>query len=215
MFSHSVSYARAVPAYGRFTGVLLSAVVAVLIWSGIDPKDRLTWWLEVAPALVGLGILGAVRRRFRFTPLVQSLIALHIILLAVGGHYTYAEVPLGRWAAEHFDLGRNHYDRLGHLAQGFVPALIAREIIVRRAIIPRRGWVSFFVVSTAMAISGLYELVEFAAAMAYGQNADAFLGGQGDVWDTQKDMTCALAGALCAIVFFSRWHDRQLERNGG
>jgi putative membrane protein len=202
----------AVPRYGRFTAGLLAATLAVLIWSGIAPKDRLTWWLEVAPAIAGLVVLFAIRARFRFTPLVQTLIALHMILLAVGGHYTYAEVPLGNWASEVFGLGRNHYDRLGHFAQGFVPALIAREIIVRRQIIPRKGWVAFFVVCTAMAISAVYELVEFATAVIYGQNADAFLGGQGDVWDTQKDMCCALVGALCAIAFFSRWHDRQLDR---
>ena len=197
--------------YGRFTASLLAATIAVLIWSGIAPKDRLTWWLEVAPALAGLAVLFATRRRFRFTPLVQTLIALHMILLAVGGHYTYAEVPLGSWAAEHFGLGRNHYDRLGHFAQGFVPALIAREIIIRREIIVRKGWVAFFVICTAMAISAVYELIEFATALIYGQNADAFLGGQGDVWDTQKDMTCALIGALCAIAFFSRWQDRQIR----
>jgi putative membrane protein len=202
-----------VPVYGRFTAILLAAVLAVLVWSGIGPKDRLTWWLEVAPALIGVAVLFAIRRRFRFTPLVQTLIALHMILLAVGGHYTYAEVPLGDWAAVLFGFGRNHYDRLGHFAQGFVPALIAREIIVRRRIIPARGWTFFFVVCTAMAISAVYELIEFATAIMYGQNADAFLGGQGDVWDTQKDMTCALVGALCAIAFFSRWQDRQIERS--
>jgi len=198
------------PAYGRFTAMLLAAVIAVLIWSAIAPKDRLTWWLEAGPALIGLAVLFALRRRFRFTPLVQTLIALHMILLAVGGHYTYAEVPLGDWAAVLFGFHRNHYDRLGHFAQGFVPALIAREIIIRRGLIPKRGWTSFFVVCVAMAISAVYDLIEFAAAMIYGQNADAFLGGQGDVRDTQKDITCALVGALLAVIFFGRWHDRQL-----
>ncbi len=198
------------PVYGRFTSCLLAAVVAVVVWSGIAPKDRLTWWMEVAPTLLGLVILFAVRKRFRFTPLLQTLIALHMILLAVGGHYTYAEVPLGFWLRDAFDLGRNHYDRLGHFVQGFVPALITREIVIRRQIIPRRGWIAFFVVCTAMAISAVYELIEWIAAVLYGQNADAFLGGQGDIWDTQKDMACALVGAICAVVFFSRWHDRQL-----
>lgn len=201
------------PAYGRLTFCLLAAVLAVLVWSGIGPKDRMTWWLEVAPALVGLVVLFFTRQRFRFTPLVQTLIALHMILLVVGGHYTYAEVPLGHWFADTFNLGRNHYDRVGHLAQGFVPALIAREIIIRRGIIVKRGWIGFFVVCVAMMISAVYELIEWIAAVIYGQNADAFLGGQGDIWDTQKDMACALVGAICALVFFSRWHNRQLERN--
>ncbi len=199
------------PAYGRYTSFLLAAVVAVVVWSGITPKDRLTWWMEVTPTLLGLIALFLTRENFRFTPLLQTLIALHMILLAVGGHYTYAEVPLGFWLRDAFDLGRNHYDRLGHFAQGFVPALIAREIVIRREIIQRRGWIAFFVVCTAMAISAVYELVEWIAAVIYGQNADAFLGGQGDIWDTQKDMACALVGSICAVVLFSRWHDRQLS----
>ena len=200
------------PNYNRLTWWLLAAIVAVLVWSGIGPKDRMTWWLEVAPAFLGLGVLFFTRRNFRFTPLLQWLIALHMILLAVGGHYTYAEVPFGRWVGEVLHLGRNHYDRLGHFAQGFVPALIGREIIIRRRIISSRGWTGFFVVCVAMAISAVYELLEWIAAAIYGQNADAFLGGQGDVWDTQKDMACALVGAICAVVLFSRWHDWQLNQ---
>lgn len=199
------------PAYTRFTLGLLAAVLAVLIWSGIGPKDRMTWWLEAAPALIGLAVLVAIRRRFRFTPLLQTFIALHMILLAVGGHYTYAEVPLGDWIRDTFHLGRNHYDRFGHFAQGFVPALIAREIIIRRGIITVPGWSGFFVVCAAMAISAIYELIEWIAAVIYGSNADAFLGGQGDIWDTQKDMACALVGAACALLVFSRWHDRQMQ----
>ena len=197
--------------YSRITYFLLGAVLAVLIWSGIAPKDRMTWWLEVAPALLGLVVLVAARKKFQFTLLVQTLIALHIILLAVGGHYTYAEVPLGNWLRDAFHLGRNHYDRLGHFAQGLVPALIAREIILRRGIIVSRRWTAFFVVCTAMAISAVYELVEWLSAVIYGSNADAFLGGQGDIWDTQKDMACALVGAVCAVVLVSRWQDRQLR----
>ncbi len=203
------------PAYGRYTLFLLAAVLAVLVWSGIAPKDRLTWWMEVAPALLGLVVLVGTRRRFRFTPLLQTFIALHMILLAVGGHYTYAEVPLGNWLSDLFHLGRNHYDRLGHLMQGFVPALIAREIILRGNIIRGRGWIVFFVICTALAISSVYELTEWTAAVIYGQNADAFLGGQGDIWDTQKDMACALLGASLALIFASRWQDRQLARGGG
>jgi len=199
------------PGYNRYTCFLLAVVLVVIIWSGILPHDRLTWWLEVAPALLGLAVLFAFRRKFQFTPLVQTLIGLHTILLAVGGHYTYAQVPLGNWVRDVFNLGRNHYDRLGHVAQGFVPALITREIILRRNLISR-GWISFFVICTAMAISALYELTEWLAAVTCGSNADAFLGGQGDIWDTQKDMTCALVGAVCAVAFFGRWQDRQLRK---
>ncbi len=197
-------------AYNRLTVFLLIGVLLSLVWSGIAPKDRMTWWLEVAPAIAGLITIFLIRARFRFTPLLQTLIALHMLLLIVGGHYTYAEVPLGHWLADIFHLGRNHYDRFGHFAQGFVPALIAREVIVRRGIIRGRGWTAFFSAATAMAISAIYELVEWIAAVIYGQNADAFLGGQGDIWDTQKDMACALVGATYAVLFISRWHDRQL-----
>jgi putative membrane protein len=200
-----------VPSYNRFTLFLLVAVIGVLVWSGIAPKDRLTWWLEVMPALIGLAVLFATRNRFRFTPLVQTLIALHMILLAVGGHYTYAEVPLGDWARDAFHLSRNHYDRLGHFAQGLVPALIAREIIIRRHIINSRGWTSFFILCTAMAISAVYELVEWISALIYGKNAEAFLGGQGDIWDTQEDMACALLGAALALLLVRHWQDRQLR----
>lgn len=202
------------PRYRSYSASLLLIVAAVFVWSGIAPKDRLTWWLEITPAFIGLAALLATRRKFRFTPLLQTLIALHMILLAVGGHYTYAEVPLGTWIAHAFHLARNHYDRLGHFAQGLVPALIAREIIIRRGIIVRPGWISFFIVCVAMAISAVYELTEWTAATIYGQNADAFLGGQGDPWDTQKDMACALVGACAAVLFFRHWHDRELAANG-
>ena len=166
------------PVYGRFTWCLLVAVLAVLVWSGLWPKDRLTWWLEVAPALIGLAVLVFSRRSFRFTPLLQTLIALHMILLAVGGHYTYAEVPLGHWFAEVFNLGRNHYDRLGHFAQGLVPPLIAREIIIRRGIVRSRAWIFFFAICSAMTISAVYELIEWISAMIYGQNAMRFSAGK-------------------------------------
>ena len=198
------------PPYNRLTFSLLATVLAVVIWSSIGPKDRLTWWLEVAPTLIGLLVLFALRNQSRFTPLLQTLIAAHMILLAVGGHYTYAEVPIGDWFRDTFHLGRNHYDRFGHFAQGFVPALIAREIIRRRDIIPSRRWTAFFAVCAAMTISAVYELIEWIAATIYGQNADAFLGGQGDIWDTQKDMACALVGATLALLLLSRWHDRQI-----
>jgi putative membrane protein len=201
--------------YNRYTACLVAAVVAVIIWSGVHPADRITWWLEVTPALIGLIVLWLTRRRFIFTPLLQTLVALHMILLAVGGHYTYAEVPLGNWARDVLNLGRNHYDRLGHFAQGFVPALIAREIVIRRNVIPSRAWAAFFAGCAAMTISAVYELIEWITAVIYGANADAFLGGQGDIWDTQKDMACALAGAVTALLACASWHDRQLARQPG
>jgi putative membrane protein len=201
--------------YNRYTAGLLAVVLAVIIWSGVQPADRMTWWLEVVPALIGLIVLWFTRRRFIFTPLLQTLIALHMILLAVGGHYTSAEVPLGNWAREFFHLGRNHYDRLCHFAQGFVPALIAREIVIRRKVIPSRAWAAFFAGCAAMTISAVYELIEWITAVIYGANADAFLGGQGDIWDTQKDMACALVGAISALIVCARWHDHQLARHPG
>lgn len=163
------------------------------------------------PALIGLVVLFATRHRFRFTPLLQTLIALHMILLAVGGHYTYAEVPLGNWVREAFHLGRNHYDRLGHFAQGLVPALIAREIVIRRRIMQSRGWTNFFALCAAMTVSAVYELVEWLSALFYGASASAFLGGQGDIWDTQEDMACALVGATVALLLVRHWQDRQLQ----
>ncbi len=190
---------------------LLAAVLAVLGWSGFAPYDRLTWWLEVAPALLGLVALGVTWRRFRLTDLALTLIALHMILLCVGGKYTYALVPLGDWVRDAFHLHRNHYDRLGHFAQGLVPAIIAREIFIRNKVVPSRSWRAFFVIVTCLAISALYELLEWIAALTNGEAASAFLGTQGDVWDTQTDMALALVGAVCALVFFSGWHDRQLR----
>lgn len=194
-----------------FHFALLAAVLVVLGWSGFAPYDRLTWWLEVAPALLGLVALGFTWRRFRLTDLALTLIALHMILLCVGGKYTYALVPLGDWVRDAFHLHRNHYDRLGHFAQGLVPAIIAREIFIRKEVVPSRSWRVFFVIATCLAISALYELFEWIAALTNGEAASAFLGTQGDVWDTQTDMALALVGAVCALVFFSEWHDRQLR----
>ena len=191
---------------------LLAAVLAVLAWSAAAPFDRLTWWLEVAPALVGLVVIAANWRRFRITDLVLTFIALHMILLCVGGHYTYALVPAGDWVKDALHLSRNHYDRLGHVAQGFVPALIARELLIRLRVVASAGWRRFFIVCIAMAISAVYELVEWITALVAGEASDSFLGTQGDVWDTQTDMALALVGAVCALAFFARWHDRQLGR---
>jgi putative membrane protein len=196
----------------RLPIALLAIVAGVLVWSGIRPFDYPTWFLEVMPALAGLVILTATWRRFPFTPLLYVLMAAHMILLAVGGHYTYALVPAGRWFADWFHLSRNHYDRLGHLAQGLVPAMIARELLIRLRVVSSAAWRNFFIVSICLAISAAYELIEWSTALVLGQMSDSFLGTQGDPWDTQTDMFCALVGAVTALVFLSRWHDAQLRR---
>jgi len=192
--------------------VALLIVAAVFVWSAIAPHDRFTWLLEVFPVLVGIPVLIYLYPRFRFTPLVTGLIAVHAVILMVGGKYTYAEVPLGFWLARTFHFTRNHYDRIGHLAQGFVPALIAREVLIRRSPLGRGRWLPFFVVSFCLALSALYELIEFWTALATGSASEAFLGTQGDPWDTQWDMMLALIGAILAFTLLGRWHDRQLSR---
>jgi putative membrane protein len=194
--------------------VLLVAVVAALIWSGIRPHDRYTWLLEVAPVLIGVPILIATRRRFPLTPLLYRLLFLHALVLIVGGKYTYAQVPAGFWVQEAFGLARNHYDRLGHLAQGFVPAMLARELLRRSTPLQPGGWLFFLITCVALAFSAFYELIEWWTALASGSAADAFLGTQGDVWDTQWDMFLALVGALSAQLLLTRVHERQLARLG-
>ncbi len=186
----------------------------VLVWSGIEPKDRLTWVLEVAPAVIGFGVLAYTYNSFRLTPLLYLLILLHAILLMVGGHYTYAEVPLFDYLREPLGFTRNNFDKLGHLFQGFVPALIAREILIRRAVIASAGWRDFFIICFALALSAFYELIEWWVALASGESAEAFLGTQGYVWDTQSDMWLALVGAVVALLALGRIHDRQMERLG-
>jgi putative membrane protein len=190
---------------------LLGLVLAVLVWSGIAPHDRFTWLLEVAPVLIGLPIVLATHRRFPLTPLLSVLLALHAIILMVGGKYTYALVPAGFWVQEWLGLARNHYDRLGHFAQGFVPAILAREILWRTS--PLRGsrWLGFVVVSICLGFSAFYELIEWWTAAASGEAAEAFLGTQGDPWDTQWDMFLALIGALTSLLLLSRLHARQLS----
>jgi putative membrane protein len=191
---------------------LLAIVAAVFVWSGLEPHDRFTWVLEVFPVIIGLPLPIYFHPRFRFTPLVSTLMAIHAVILMVGGRYTYAEVPLGFRIQEWFGFARNHYDRIGHFAQGFVPAMVAREILIRRS--PLRGtrWLPFVAVCFCLAFSALYELIEFWTALATGEQAEAFLGTQGDPWDTQWDMMLALIGAIAALVLLSRWHDRQLRR---
>ena len=190
--------------------VSLVAVLAVLVWSGIAPADRFTWWLEVAPVLIGLPIAVATHRRFPLTPLVTVLLAAHAAILAVGGHWTYADVPLGFWVERAFGFTRNHYDRLGHFAQGFVPAVLAREVLVRRSPLAGSRWLPFLVVCVCLAASAAYELVEWWTAVLTSDGATAFLGTQGDPWDTQWDMAMALVGAVAALALLSRVHDRQL-----
>lgn len=194
----------------RLQLLLLAAVLVVLAWSGIAPKERGTWLMEVAPVLVVLPLLVATRRRFPLTPLLYVLIALHAVVLCVGGHYTYAEVPAGFWFRDLLGLSRNHYDRLGHLFQGFVPALVARELLLRQTPLRPGGWLFALGTSVALAVSALYELVEWLAAVILGQGADAFLGTQGDPWDTQWDMFMALLGAVAAQLLLARLHDRQI-----
>ena len=192
--------------------VLLLGVAAVFVWSGLQPYDRLTWWLEVSPGMIGLIILAATYGRFRFTTLVYTLIALHICLLCVGGHYTYARVPLFNWLRDVFHWHRNHYDRLGHFAQGFVPAMIAREMLVRLRVLNRTRWLPFLVLSVCLAISASYEFIEWWTALLSGSASTEFLATQGDVWDTQADMFMAFIGAICALIFIRPWQDRQLAR---
>lgn len=190
--------------------VLALSFLAALAWSGVAPHDRLTWWLEVAPALAGFGILLLTYRRFRFTTLVYVLVCLQALILVVGGHYTYAEMPLFNWLRDHFHLSRNYYDRVGHFAQGFVPAIIAREVLLRCSVVKPGGWLFFIVVSICLAISAFYELTEWWAALSLGQAAGAFLGTQGDPWDTHWDMLTALIGAITALLTLTRLHDRAL-----
>jgi putative membrane protein len=197
---------------GREPRLLLLVGAALLVLSGIGPRDRTTWWLEVAPILITVPILVATARRFPLTPLAYRLIFVHALILMLGGHYTYAEVPAGFWLEDALGLARNPYDRLGHFAQGFVPAIVAREILIRRSPIKVGGWLTFLVLCVCLAISALYELVEWWAALIGGEGAEAFLGTQGDQWDTQWDMFVALLGAATALLVLSRLHDRQITR---
>lgn len=180
---------------------------AVLLWSGIAPKDQFTWLLEVAPAIIGGIILALTYQSFRLTPLLYGFILLHCIILMVGGHYTYAEVP---WFDGLFGAERNNYDKVGHFAQGFVPALLARELLLRKGIVNGAAWRNLFILSVCLAFSAFYELIEWWVALATGEDAEAFLGTQGYVWDTQSDMMLALVGAITALLLLPRWHDRQL-----
>jgi len=195
---------------GREPLALLIVGAVLLVISGIGPHDRVTWVLEVAPILIAVPILLLTARRFPLTPLAYRLTFVHALVLMLGAHYTYAEVPLGFWMERAFGFARNHYDRIGHLAQGFVPAIVVREILIRRSPLQSGKWLTFLVLGVGLAISALYELVEWWAALIGGEGADAFLGTQGDQWDTQWDMFLALLGAASALLLLSRLHDRQI-----
>lgn len=192
--------------------ILLLLAAAALGISAVGPHDRLTWWLEVAPVLLGAPILVATHRRFALTPLTYRLLFLHALILILGGHYTYARVPAGFWLQDLLDLARNPYDRLGHLAQGFVPAILVREVLLRRSPLVRGKWLFFLVTSVCLAVSAFYELIEWWGALLGGSAAEDFLGTQGDPWDTQWDMFLALVGALAAQLILARTQDRQLAR---
>ncbi len=194
----------------RELAALLGTTALALCVSGIGPVDRLTWLLEVFPVLLGAPFLVWSRARFPLTPVLYRLLFLHALILILGGHYTYAQVPLGFWVQDSFDLARNHYDRLGHLAQGFVPAILAREILLRRSPLVPGRWLFLVVTSVCLAFSAFYEMLEWWGALLWGASADAFLATQGDVWDTQWDMFLALLGALAAQLTLGRVHDRAL-----
>ena len=194
------------------TKTWLAIFFAVLIWSGINPKGYFIWFLEVFPALIAIVLLMYTRKRFEFTKLGYILILIHCVILMIGGHYTYAEVPLFNWIRDAFDLQRNNYDKVGHLAQGFIPAIVAREILIRNSAVNGKGWLAFFVISICMFISAMYELLEWLVAILSGGDADAFLALQGYEWDTQSDMFWALVGAVAALVLLSRIHNKQLQK---
>ena len=190
--------------------ILLVVGIGLLVVSGLSPRDRFAWWLEVGPILLALPVLVGTYARIRLTPLVYRLVFFQAGILMIGAHYTYAEVPLGYWMKETFGFARNHFDRIGHFAQGFVPAVAAREVLLRRSPLVRGKWLFFLVTCVCLAISAGWEFLEWWTAVATGERADAFLGTQGNPWDTQWDMFWALAGALTAQLTLSRAHDRQL-----
>lgn len=184
----------------------LALTIPILVWSAIDPYDRITWWMEVAPVLIAYPLLILTYRRLRLSDLLYGLVFLHAVILIVGGHYTYARVPFFDWLGE----GRNNYDKIGHFAQGFIPAIAIRELLLRTSPLRPGKWLAAIIVFACLGISALYEIIEFAAGAMLGTGADEFLGTQGDEWDTQKDMMWAGIGAVAAVVLLSRWHDRSL-----
>lgn len=196
----------------RFHLILLVMLLSILIWSVIEPKDLFIWFLEVLPVIIGVSVLICIYPKYRFSNFIYVLITIESIILIVGGHYTYAEMPIFNWIRDTFDLSRNYYDRLGHFMQGFIPAMIAREIIITNKVINKKKYLSFIVICICLAISASYELIEFVVAKLTGNAADAFLGTQGDVWDTQWDMLMALIGSVTSLSLFSRYHDKKLTQ---
>jgi putative membrane protein len=188
----------------------LAIYFTMLVWSLIGPHDFFTWFLEAAPALIAFAVLAATYRRFPLTSLAYLLILIHCLILFVGAHYTYAEVNTFRFVRDFFGWQRNNYDKLGHFAQGFVPAIVAREILIRNSVVNGQGWLNLFVISICLAFSALYEMFEWGVAVATGNSAESFLGTQGYIWDTQSDMAMALLGAILALIILSKFHDRQL-----
>lgn len=210
MASGAVQRSTEIGSRSRWLLFVGAVAVVVFIWSAIRPHDYFTWFLETVPAMIAAVILALTYKKFPLTSLVYTLIAIHACILFIGGHYTYAEVPLFNWVRDHFHQARNNYDRVGHFAQGFVPAMVAREILIRRKVVARKGWVWFLVMCICLAISAAYELFEWSMAEMTGSAADAFLGSQGDPWDTQKDMLTCVIGAATALLTLSRWHDHQI-----
>ena len=197
---------------GCFFLALFAVLTIVFVWSAIAPHDRLTWWLEIFPILIALPVLVFTYSKFEFTRLTYLLILMHAIILLIGGHYTYAEVPPFNWLRDTFDLSRNYYDRVGHFVQGFVPAMVAREILLKKSPLLIGRWLFFIVVCICLSISACYEFIEWWVAVISGTGADAFLGTQGDVWDTQWDMFTALLGAIIAQLLLARQQDKQMGK---
>ena len=190
----------------------LGLVALVTLWSAIAPHDRFTWWLETIPVFIAVAVLAATYRAFPLTPLLYGLIAIHAIILLVGGHYTYAEVPAFNWLRDEFNLTRNYYDRVGHIAQGFIPALVIRELLLRTSPLKSGKWLFAIVLFACLGISAAYEIIEWQVAIWTGEAAESFLGTQGDVWDTQQDMGMALIGAVAGLLALAGWHDKQLAK---
>ena len=191
---------------------LLILFVLVFVWSAINPHDYFTWMLEVLPAIIGLAVLAATFNKFRFTDLIYTLILIHCCILFIGGHYTYAEVPLFNWIRDVLHQSRNNYDKVGHLAQGFIPALIVRELFIRMEVVNKKGWLNVIIIAICMAISVTYEFIEWFVSILSGESGDSFLGTQGYIWDTQSDMLYATIGAILGIFIFSNYQDKQIRK---
>ena len=206
-----VSAIKPIPLSSAAAVALLTVVLTALVASGVSPFDRLTWFMEVIWVIAAIPVLWLTRARFPLTRLLYVLIAIHCLILILGGYYTYAKVPLGFWVQDWFSLERNHYDRLGHFAQGFVPAILARELLLRNTPLRPGAWLNYLCVAAALSFSAFFEMIEWWAALIFGGDADAFLATQGDPWDTQWDMFLAMIGALLALALLTRWHNRELR----